>query len=395
MVLHGRSGVRRTLSILANFGPVQTAPGHGAMLGTWTMFFAFTAIPVGLFFILDRTGAVHDTSLFAALLVGFGYQQILSGQISSATATAEVSSLWKPFVRWSDWMAARIGDRVARNDGRFAEELIADAVKDDTKFKALRNLALQHANDPIKLTSEIHKIQTDSAAAKLSPEVICDRQARALYFSLKAFPDYQYLLVKGEVLTHFQFYQRTGKLRGGVIAYGLTLLIFGFFGVAITSYAGNVYPPFVSHLYVWRLAKANTSDADKFRTNEQLVAYLADPAMARPVCSELAALLRYEPLSTNAADRDLAILLAGSPAGANCHDQLHDQLIDALRAQNADVRSRINESLVWLYSQDKPESKIPDDLKNWRPKPNEAAYAIEDYIAKWHLAWMALPTARK
>ena len=34
---------------------------------TWILFFAYLAIPLGLFWLLDRTDAVKDSSLFAAL----------------------------------------------------------------------------------------------------------------------------------------------------------------------------------------------------------------------------------------------------------------------------------------------------------------------------------------
>jgi len=235
-------------------------PGAWAMLGTWMMLFTFTAIPLALFFVLDRTGAIHDTSLFAALLVGFGYQQIMSGQIGSAKVSSEVSSLWQPFVRWSDWMAARINDRVARNDGRFTEKLIADVVEDEKKFGALRNLALQHTLEPANLSGEIAKIKTDSETAGLNVEVVRDRQARALYFALKANSDYQYLLQKSGILTGLQFLVRTGKLKAGLIAYGLTaaviLLFLLPFGAALRAYARNAYPPYLSDFYVWRLAKS-------------------------------------------------------------------------------------------------------------------------------------------
>lgn len=129
------------------------------------------------------------------------------------------------FVRWSDWMAARINDRVARNDGRFTEKLIAEVVEDERKFDALRKVALQHAIQPVKLSGEIDKIETDSKAAGLNAAVVRDRQARALYFALKANPDYQYLLQKDGILTRLQFLVRTGKLKAGVIAYGLTAAV--------------------------------------------------------------------------------------------------------------------------------------------------------------------------
>src|SRR5262252_1159508 len=53
---------------------------------TWILFIAYLAVPVGLFWLLDRTGATTDTSLFAAVLVGIGYERIISGQSGTLRA---------------------------------------------------------------------------------------------------------------------------------------------------------------------------------------------------------------------------------------------------------------------------------------------------------------------
>jgi hypothetical protein len=47
---------------------------------TWELFLAYVAVPLGLFWLLDRTAAIADTSLFAAALVGVGYERIITGQ---------------------------------------------------------------------------------------------------------------------------------------------------------------------------------------------------------------------------------------------------------------------------------------------------------------------------
>src|SRR5664279_1470228 len=46
---------------------------------TWLVFSTYLLIPLMLFWLLDRTGALQDTSFFAALLVGFAYPLVLSG----------------------------------------------------------------------------------------------------------------------------------------------------------------------------------------------------------------------------------------------------------------------------------------------------------------------------
>ena len=65
--------------------------GAWVMLETWALFAVYASVPVALFWLLDRTNAIHDTALFAAIIVGVGYQQILSGQLSSIKAPEEMS----------------------------------------------------------------------------------------------------------------------------------------------------------------------------------------------------------------------------------------------------------------------------------------------------------------
>jgi hypothetical protein len=76
-------GVVLLLGLITASGQVSrrlaNLPGRWIMVNTWLLFFAYALLPAVLFWLLDRTGAIHDTSLFAAVLVGAGYQQVLSG----------------------------------------------------------------------------------------------------------------------------------------------------------------------------------------------------------------------------------------------------------------------------------------------------------------------------
>jgi hypothetical protein len=63
---------------------------------------------VTLFWLLDRTGALVDTSLFAAVLVAVGYERILSGDDQTLRAPGEVSQFWTPFLAMADNVAKRV-----------------------------------------------------------------------------------------------------------------------------------------------------------------------------------------------------------------------------------------------------------------------------------------------
>ena len=46
---------------------------------TWLLFFIMAVSPALMFWMLDRVGALHDTSLIAAAIVGIAYTQIVQG----------------------------------------------------------------------------------------------------------------------------------------------------------------------------------------------------------------------------------------------------------------------------------------------------------------------------
>ena len=83
-------------------------PDRWAFAGTLMLFVAHTCVPVALFWFLDYAGALHDTSLFAALVVAVGYKQIFAGGIEGITLPGQTSRLWQPFEAW----VKRVGDRV-------------------------------------------------------------------------------------------------------------------------------------------------------------------------------------------------------------------------------------------------------------------------------------------
>src|SRR6267142_4216540 len=118
-------------------------PGKWVTWHTWTLLGAYTFLPVVLFWLLDRVNAIHDTSLFAAVLIGAGYQQVLSGNLATIRA-GEISKIWQPFTAWSDYIADRIRYRIITNSERFDEELRSAVLSDPKKQEDLRFLAMTH-----------------------------------------------------------------------------------------------------------------------------------------------------------------------------------------------------------------------------------------------------------
>ncbi|HVA48438.1 MAG TPA: hypothetical protein VNH11_18890 [Pirellulales bacterium] len=72
---------------------------------TWVVFLCYVGVPVLLFWYFDRIKAISDTSLFAAVLIGLGYERILSGKLDPLPVIPDASKLWQPFIAWSNRVA--------------------------------------------------------------------------------------------------------------------------------------------------------------------------------------------------------------------------------------------------------------------------------------------------
>jgi len=138
--------VRRLLKGLANIW---------ASAGAWLLFAAYTAVPVGLFWLLDRADALHDTSLFAAILIALTYRQILSGSDQGIVVPGGFAKAWQPFLTWSDNLAAGINSRIARNTSRYDGGVIHQLATNPEVFDIVRKTILNSNS-----TAEPAKFQT-------------------------------------------------------------------------------------------------------------------------------------------------------------------------------------------------------------------------------------------
>ena len=114
---------------------------------TWVLFAAYLSVPIVLFWLLDRTGATTDTSLFAAALVGVGYERIITGQTDTLRPPGDISRFWTPFLAYADSVARTVRERIARGQSRVDERVIAQIAASDQSFA--RFLALPVAALPM------------------------------------------------------------------------------------------------------------------------------------------------------------------------------------------------------------------------------------------------------
>src|SRR5207247_3788920 len=250
--------------------------GIWVTLSAWLLFLGYWAVPVVLFWFLDRTGAINDTSVFAALLVGVGYQQILAGSLQQVKAPGDVSRFWQPFLAWADRVAQRVLDRVRLNAQRFKGKVIDGIVGNDGRFDALKQLALAGAPEPQAVKTELDKI----AALKplLDDASVHGKQADYLYRTIAQVPDFQFLLKEQGITSRWDYFVYALEGRSIIVALVVALLALG--GTAYGAWRLS-RPTVMCDYYAWRLEKVKTTPLDQFRARQSLAAFLSNQATAQ------------------------------------------------------------------------------------------------------------------
>jgi hypothetical protein len=353
-------------------------PSRWIMVNTWLLFFAYWFLPVVLFWLLDRTNAIHDTSLFAAVLIGAGYQQILSGNAATIRPTGEISKFWKPFSAWADHVADGIRNRVARNDALFIEGLFADVVETEEKQKNLNDLAMAYSTNVSELQKALNAVQAQ--ASVLGADGLLARRIRVLYEDLKrsAPLTWQFLLYEKKVISRwfYYWYEKEWRSKAAATVVATVLIIGAVLGLNRLWTSENL-----GRYYVWRLAKANATDVDHFRARQQLVKYLAQTEMPY---RDLTDLLRFGGLPTKTAENILSLLVETRDSAAAHKANLPFLLADSLRTDNPDVRARIHD--VLKYCGDERKLEI-GDLRDWKPSAKDTSTDIDARVKEWKRVW--------
>jgi hypothetical protein len=349
--------------------------GRWIMVNTWLLFFAYSFVPVMLFWALDRTNAVHDTSLFAAILVGFGYQQILSGSIASIQPAGDISKIWQPFAVWADSIADRIGNRIIVNDSRFDEKLLQAVRENEAKFQRLRDQTFAHATDLPALETLLAAVDNHQPA--LDADVATARKSAILYGNLKqSSPQtFDLLLFRNQITSLFFYLWYAKEFRSKTTAFVVALLLAVFVAWGIRRVDT---PENLGHYYVWRLQRNNTTDFDRFRAKRELLRRLRIPSAPY---DRVAALMRTPNLPVKTADDVLGLLIEAHSAAASQGVDLLGLLFDSLRTENADIRRRIQDTL--LYLSEERGLTIPKDLQDWKPDAKDSAADVDQMIKKW------------
>jgi len=160
-------------------------PGVWPQWRTLLLLALYTALPLGLFWALDRGGAIADTSLFAAALIGLGYQQILAGKNEAIRTPGALSQFWTPFQDYTDSIAEAARQNGSRRRRRVEDRIIARLAADADAFNRFWELSRTRLPDVARVEADLREMETRHAG--LGERNVRERQVRWLLIRRRAF----------------------------------------------------------------------------------------------------------------------------------------------------------------------------------------------------------------
>jgi hypothetical protein len=345
----------------------------------WLLLAAYTSVPLLLFWVLDRADALHDTSLFAAILVALTYRQILTGGSQGINVPTGLAQAWQPFVTWSNHVAASISARIARNNSRFDQAVIARLVNEPPAFEQIRKTVLNHSADPVKVQAALDS--RDKLKPPLDDAGVLERKASDLFLMLKALPDVDAnrFLLDNNLIGKGDYYWYAEEWKSKLVV-AATLLASAVAAVVLLVKTEGSLSTYQVRYHLWRLEKVNATPADRFRATQFLESGLdrREPIFLNLVPQKLTSRLRFDGLPLDTADRFLA-LLRSQPLQDSA--SLLPGLADALRTANADLRAHVEKDL--LYWAALRGLTLPSRLQAWNPSKDDADTCVDAISNAW------------
>ena len=353
---------------------------------TWWLFALYVAIPVLLFWLLDRTSAINDTSVFAAILVGFGYVGIITGDNQSIRPPGGASQFWSPFLAYSDRIAAQVRDQDARRRRRIADQIVAEVMMDEARRKALEELARKYAPDIGALEAQIKTFDDD--VKKRGEAATAEGKVRTYYNVMLSVPDAYDLMREKKIIGAWFYWLDVRGIKSFLRMFVCAVIVVGILILGVWHFLKPNTSEQIANYYIWRLGKANSTANDQFRTRQYLAQFLvrSDSIVRSYVMTRLADLVQRPNLPMERVDLALQIILQNrGQVTSTSPSPMPLTLVTALRAASVDARTRANEALKFLAESCKAE--LPAELGQWKPSDGDSTAALERQIGRWNEYW--------
>lgn len=341
-----------------------------SLFSTWLVFSIYLLVPLILFWFLDRSNAINDTSLFAALLVGLAYPAILSG----TTSVKPVSGLNGVF----DWLNKITDSLVAKTTLKIAlqaqlfERAVVDRLESDAAaLEKLRNLALRYSESREQFNQDFAAAQQPREKAQIVYDAATGsvEGIRPLTKAIKQWKP------KLEIRSPYT------KALCWIWCYVGIALVIGVIVIA-AIFSNSISKRF----YLWRLTKTPVTAQDFHRTRAALWDRMHNQNDA-DLRQELVNVLGVPGIDGDRADHTLQLILAarGSPSDPS-FTRTALLLIGALRFTPVDVRVRIQHALLVMAKEKRPPIEH-NPIADWTPIATESLTDLEEKCRAWEQCW--------
>jgi hypothetical protein len=355
---------------------------------TWLIFLVYLLLPLALFWFMDRMGALSDTSLFSALLVGLAYPAILAGGFGGLKAPSGLDGILKPLTLFVDSVVTAVNRKLAGNEKKFEDYLVKRMIESDAMLKQMQELAESAARESTKLKEQLANLDRLNLPDK---KLLNERKARAIYLRLSTMPDFIEIVSRNKQWMGKWWRSPIRQAQG--IAILVALLLAGVF------YGGAWWAtqPKVTLMYhVWRLGKPDNSARDRGRAMEHLGVFLQDTNFGSMAYQSLTRAIHTPGLPAERVDLLLQLVLQASTQPY--HDTLLCRhLIEALHVENVDARARVHQALIYLAekrdTKDGQFKAKERDLANWNPTAGDSVPNLEKRVDQWRAFFGCNPMA--
>jgi hypothetical protein len=378
---------------------VRKVTGIWVEPGTWLMFLIYLAAPLALFWLMDRSGAISDTALFAAILIGASYPAILSGSFGGLRAPEGLVEIWKPIDSLADVVTTWITRRAERDSRSLESWIVSRMVADPAAMTAILQLARAVPTSDA-LDADLAQIDRTTllqngvvepfpnplppaAQAFLQTATHIEKRAKRIYLYASSMSDFEQTIWSRGIIRDKLFLLKSPLYRGRIIT---TAIVIAALALVVTGIYGLRKPEVCLAYDAWRLEKQNTSAIDLSRTKDHLRGYLSGKTLARCAADQLRQTLRTPGLPTDRIDAVLDVFLESRSSLASNNISLPDLLVNALRTPSADSRSHIHHALVFLAGDQDP-SFSEKDLIDWNPNKGNSTTELEKKINAWTRYW--------
>lgn len=385
---------------------LDSSYGRWSFGQTWLLFYTQSLIPVVLFWFLDYTSVIHDTSLFAALAVAAGYQQIFAGGIKDITLPGQTSKLWQPFEAWRNNVINSIAIRARQRLDKFDLRVATYCADDPARLATLSKTVAQYASDPVDLAARTAAADVSTPERKLSLAKMLIRELRSVDLA-----GYGGILNRAALVpaSWYLFRITPGRRASWGALLGTTVLIFIFF-LLLGSAPLNSVSPLLGPYQRWRLTKANASARDRFRTNEYFLEVLSHPdpdldpkvvisgskvlsADSDPskdidpnkVISSSIEELRYRGISPDVVKEFINLASHSKPLWVR--NYWLPQFAAGLQNPNLETRARLHAAMVVLVDDAGLSADLPQAIREWKTS-SDAQQGDMDVLARAWDKWL-------